>query len=246
MCMPIPVLINGSEGKMGKEIVKSFLHDTEFEVVGTIDKKDNLAETIAKTQAKIVIDFTSASVGFQNASIIINAGAHPVIGTTGFLPDQIEELQKRCARKKLGGIIAPNFSIGALLLMQFAQQAVHYFPAVEIIEMHHQTKEETPSGTAVRTAELIHQARKSEASPLKKYKEIIPHARGANHHDIAIHSVRLPGLVAHETILFGGRGETLTLRHDSTNRESFMPGIKLACKKVLELQELIFGLEKLL
>jgi 4-hydroxy-tetrahydrodipicolinate reductase len=244
--VPIPVLINGSEGKMGKEIVKSFQHDPEFEVVATTDKKDNLAEAIAQSHAKIVIDFTAASAGFQNASIIINAGAHPVIGTTGFLPDQIEELQKRCARKKLGGIIAPNFSIGALLLMQFAQQAVRYYPAVEIIEMHHNTKEETPSGTAVRTADLITKARLTEANPLKKYKEIIPQARGANYQEIAIHSVRLPGLVAHETIMFGGRGETLTLRHDSMHRESFMPGIKLACKKVLELKELAYGLEQFL
>ena len=240
--MPIRVLINGAAGKMGKEVVKMLEHDNEFTIVGKTTQEDHLADAIHQSQAKVVIDFTAASVGFQNASIIINTGAHPVIGTSGFLPSQIEELQKRCAKKKLGGIIAPNFSIGAILLMRFAQQAVQYYPHVEIIEMHHSTKEETPSGTAMRSAELITQARKTPHS-LKKYKDILPNARGAAYQDIPIHSIRLPGLVAHQTIMFGGRGEALTLKHDSLHRESFMPGVKLACKKVLELTTLVYGLE---
>lgn len=243
--MPIAVLVNGAEGKMGKEIVKTFNQDKEFEVVGATDKGDDLGAVIEKTKAKVVIDFTAASVGFQNASIIINAGAHPVIGTTGFLIEQVEELQKRCLRQKLGGVIAPNFSIGAILMMRFSEQAAKYYPNAEIIEMHHNTKEEAPSGTAIRTADLIARARK-ETYPLKKYKEIVPHARGANHENIAIHSVRLPGFVAHQMVVFGGRGELLTLRHDSIHRESFMPGIKLACKKAIELKELVYGLENLL
>lgn len=243
--MTIPVLVNGAQGKMGKEIVKMLTQDKEFSVVATTDKQDDLAAAITSSKAKIVIDFTAASSGFQNASIIINSGAHPVIGTTGFLADQVEELQKRCNKKKLGGIIAPNFSIAAVLMMQFAQKASQFFPHTEIIEMHHNTKEETPSGTAARTAELIAHARK-ETHPLKKYKEIIPHARGANHHEIPIHSVRLPGLVAHQAVIFGGRGESLTIKHDALHRESFMPGIKLACKKVLELDHLVYGLENLL
>jgi 4-hydroxy-tetrahydrodipicolinate reductase len=243
--MPIPILINGSEGKMGKEIVKTFSHDKEFQVVGETDKEDDLSAAIGKSKAKIVIDFTTASSGFQNASLIISAGAHPVIGTTGFLPDQIEELKKRCTKQKLGGIIAPNFSIGAILMMRFSEKAAEYFPQGEIIEMHHNTKEEAPSGTAIRTADLMVAARKDSIT-LKKYKEIVPHSRGGNHKEVAIHSVRLPGLVAHQTVMFGGKGETLTIRHDSLHRESFMPGIKFACKKVLELKELIFGLENLL
>lgn len=243
--MPIAVLINGAQGKMGKEIVKTFSQDKEFAVVGATDKGDDLGAVIEETKAKVVIDFTAASVGFQNASIIINAGAHPVIGTTGFLADQVEELQKRCARQKLGGVIAPNFSIGAILMMRFSEQAAKYYPNAEIIEMHHNTKEEAPSGTAIRTADLIAHARK-ETHPLKKYKEVVPHARGANHEDVAIHSVRLPGFVAHQMVIFGGRGELLTLRHDSLHRECFMPGIKLACKKAVELKELVYGLENLL
>lgn len=243
--MSIPILINGAQGKMGKEIVKTFRQDAEFNVVGSTDRDDDLAKAIMSSKAKIVIDFTASSVGFQNASIIINSGAHPVIGTTGFLPEQIEELQKRCNKQKLGGIIAPNFSIGAVLLMQFAKEAAKHFPNVEIMEMHHSTKEESPSGTAMRTADLIAEGRR-EVHPLKKYREIVPHARGANHKEIAIHSIRLPGLVAHETVMFGGPGETLSLRHDSLHRECFMPGIKLACKKVLDLKQLVYGLESVL
>lgn len=243
--MSIPVLVNGAKGKMGKEIIKNFKTDAEFNIVGTTDRDDDLAKAIKSSKAKVVIDFTASSVGFQNASIIIQSGAHPVIGTTGFLPDQVEELQKRCNKQKLGGIIAPNFSIGAVLLMQFAKESAKFFPQVEIIEMHHSTKEESPSGTAMRTADLISEGRK-EIPNLKKYREITPHARGANHKEIAIHSVRLPGLVAHELVMFGGRGETLSLRHDSIHRECFMAGIKLACKKVLDLDKLVFGLENIL
>jgi len=243
--MSIPILINGAKGKMGKEIVKSFRQDPEFKLVGTTDREDDLAKAIGASKAKVVIDFTASSVGFQNASIIIQAGAHPVIGTTGFLSDQIDELKKRCSKQKLGGIIAPNFSIGAVLLMQFSKEAAKHFPHAEIIEMHHTTKEESPSGTAMLTADLISQGRQ-ETHPLKKYREISPHARGANHKEIAIHSVRLPGLVAHELVMFGGRGETLSLRHDTLHRECFMPGIKLACKKVLDLKQLVYGLENLL
>lgn len=243
--MSIPILINGAKGKMGKEIIKTFRQDDEFNVVGSTDREDDLAKAIAASKAKVVIDFTASSVGFQNASIIIQSGAHPVIGTTGFLPDQIDELKKRCAKQKLGGIIAPNFSIGAVLLMQFSKEAAKHFSHVEIMEMHHTTKEESPSGTSIRTADLIAEGRR-ETHTLKKYREIVPHARGANHKEIPIHSVRLPGLVAHELVMFGGRGETLSLRHDSIHRECFMPGIKLACKKVLELKELLFGLENIL
>jgi 4-hydroxy-tetrahydrodipicolinate reductase len=243
--MPIRVLVNGAEGKMGHEIVKAMQQDKEFALVRMTDKGDDLAKAIHESKAQIVIDFTASSVGFHNASIIIETGAHPVIGTTGFLPDQVAELKKRCARKKLGGIIAPNFSIAAVLAMQFCQQIAKYFPQAEVIEMHHTTKEDSPSGTAIRTAELISEAR-LQAHPLKKSRETVPGARGANHHDVAIHAVRLPGLVAHLMVMFGGKGEMLTLRHDSLHRESFIPGIKLACKKVLEINELVYGLEHFL
>jgi 4-hydroxy-tetrahydrodipicolinate reductase len=243
--MPIRVLVNGAEGKMGHEIVKTIQQDKAFELVGATDKNDDLAKAIQKSKTQIVIDFTASSVAFQNASIIIAAGVHPVIGTTGFLPEQIEELSKRCARQKLGAVIAPNFSIAAVLAMQFTQQVAKYFPHAEVIEMHHNTKEDSPSGTALRTAELIAAARLG--TPLvKKSRETVPGARGANHQEVPIHAIRLPGLVAHLMVIFGGRGEVLSIKHDSLHRESFMPGIKLACNKVLEHQELVYGLEHLL
>lgn len=243
--MSIRIIVNGADGKMGRETVKMIERDEELELVGTTGRKDDLAAEIANKQAQIVIDFTTASAGFNNASMVINAGAHPVIGTTGFLPDQISELQKRCAKKKLGGIIAPNFSIAAVLMMRFSQQVAHYYNHAEIIEMHHIGKEESPSGTSIRTAQMIAQGRK-EIIPLKKTREIVPGARGANYEEIPIHSVRLPGLVAHQAVMFGGRGETLTIRHDSLHRESFMPGVKMACKKVLTLDHLIYGLENIM
>lgn len=243
--MAIRVIVNGADGKMGRETVKAVERDEVLELVGESSRRDDLAKMIAQTHADVVVDFTIASAGFNNASIIIAAGAHPVIGTTGFLPDQIQELQKRCAKQKLGGIIAPNFSIGAILMMRFAKQAAHYFSHAEIIEMHHSGKEDSPSGTAIKTAEMIVAGRK-ELIPIKKSRETIPHARGANFEEVAIHSVRLPGLVAHQAVLFGGRGETLTIRHDSIHRESFMTGVKLACKKVMELDHLVYGLENFL
>lgn len=243
--MVIKVIVNGAEGKMGQETVKAIQHDETFELVGATTKIDDLTAIIVKTNAQVVVDFTVSSVAFTNASIIINAGAHPVIGTSGFLPEQITELKKRCLQKKLGGIIAPNFSIGAVLMMQFAKQAAKYYPHAEIIEMHHQTKEDSPSGTAIRTAELI-AANRSEHPNHKKYHETIPGARGALLEDIPIHAVRLPGMIAHQMVVFGGKGEILTIREDTLHRECFMPGVKLACKKVLEIKELVYGLEHFL
>lgn len=243
--MTVRVIVNGADGKMGRETVKAVERDEELELVGKTSKRDDLAKIIAQTKADVVIDFTVASAGFNNASIIIAAGAHPVIGTTGFLPDQIQELQKRCAKQKLGGIIAPNFSIGAVLMMRFAKQAAHYYAHAEIIEMHHTGKEDSPSGTSIKTAEMIAAGRK-ELIPIKKTRETIPHARGANYEEVAIHSVRLPGLVAHQTVIFGGRGETITIRHDSIHRESYMTGVRLACKKVMELDHLVYGLDSFL
>ncbi len=226
--MPIRVLVNGANGKMGQEVVKAIQQDKELNLAGTAGKNDNLAEKIKSTQAQVVVDFTVAGSGFKNTQTIIEAGAHPVIGTTGFSLEQIDALQKIAATKKLGGIVAPNFSPGAVLMMQFSETAARYFPHVEIIEMHHDGKKDAPSGTSRKTADMI-------ADVLNKKSSAIP-----------IHSVRLPGLVAHQLVVFGGHGETLTIRHDSVNRECFMPGVILACKKVVLLKELVYGLEKIL
>lgn len=243
--MSIRILINGANGRMGKASVAAISADPELELVGTTSRGDNLADAIKKYNAEVVVDFTNAEAVQENTQIIIAAGAHPVIGTSGLLMPQIIELQAACKKAQLGGIIAPNFSLGAVLLMKHAQEIAKYFSHVEIIEMHHDGKLDSPSGTALRTAEML--AVNFKPAPVtQKTKETIPGARGAMHHQIPIHAIRLPGLVAHEQVIFGDAGETLTLRHDSIDRISFMPGVRLACKKVVALKELVYGLEHIL
>jgi 4-hydroxy-tetrahydrodipicolinate reductase len=243
--MATRVIINGAHGKMGQEVIKAIEQEKEFELVAKLDRDDNLANAIQETDANIVIDFTSAHDAFQNCEIIIRNGAHPVIGTTGFQPHQIIALQELSETKKLGGIIAPNFSIAAALMIRCAKEIAHYFPHVEIIELHHDKKIDAPSGTAIKTAEEIAHSRERLPAAITE-KELLAGARGAVKNHIHIHSVRLPGLVAHEEIIFGDVGQTLTLRHDTYHREAFMPGVILACKKVMHLKKLVYGLEHLL
>lgn len=244
--MVIRVIVNGAFGRMGQETVNMLKQfPNEFLLVGECGHQDNLDKQIKKLQPQIVIDFTTAEAAYHNAKIIINNHVHPVIGTSGFLPNQIQELQAQCHIQQLGGIIAPNFSIGAILMMKCAVECSHYFDHVEIIELHHDQKADAPSGTAIKTADMIAKVKKV-TSPKVQENEIISGARGAKQHDIHIHSVRLPGLTAHQKILFGNAGELLTIQHDSFNRASFMPGIRLACHKVLELKELIYGLENII
>jgi len=230
---------------MGQESVKAVSADPELDLVAQTDLSDNLPEIIEQTKAQVVLDFTTASVALEVSVSIIQSGARPVIGTSGLLPEQVAELQKLCKKNKLGGVIAPNFAIGAVLMMKYAQDAAKYFPQAEVIELHHDGKVDAPSGTAIKTANLIAEARTSSPQTNAE-KEIIPGARGANAEGIHIHSVRLPGLVAHQQVLFGGQSQTLTIRHDSIHRDSFMPGVCLACKKVMDLNELVYGLEHLL
>ena len=241
----IRVIINGAKGRMGQEATRAVQAAEGLELVGVADIGDNLVQLIANQKAQVVVDFTTATVVYETAKTIVNTGAHPVIGTSGLLPSQVEELQKLCAAKSLGGLIAPNFAIGAVLMMKFAKEAVRYFPDVEIIELHHDRKADAPSGTAVKTLNMLVDAREKEPTP-RSEKELLSGARGARDHGIHVHSVRLPGLVAHQEVIFGGVSETLTIRHDSIHRESFMPGVCLSCKKVVELNELIYGLEHIL
>jgi len=244
--MSIRILINGASGKMGQATVKAIEEDNALTLAGTTGRNDNLLNAIKTSNADIVVDFTTAASSFDNAKTIIEAGAHPVIGTSGFLPEHITTLTELCAAKKLGGIIAPNFCIGTVLMMQQARALAQYMPDVEIIEMHHNQKVDAPSGTAMRTAELIAENRTAQPSADPTQKELIKGTRGARYKDIPIHAIRLPGLVAHQSVIFGAPGETLTLRHDTINRSAFMPGVCLACKKVGELDKLVYGLEHLL
>jgi 4-hydroxy-tetrahydrodipicolinate reductase len=244
--MPIRVLVNGAEGKMGNFVVKAVSAAPDFTLVGQTGRIHDLMQEIKNSQPQVVVDFTQAESAYKNTRIIIEAGACPVIGTTGLLKKQITDLQQQCEELKLGGVVAPNFSLGAVLMMKYAKAAARYFPHVEIIEMHHNGKLDSPSGTAVRSAELIAEARLCSPKFAANTHETVPGARGALYQEIPIHSVRLPGLVAHQQIIFGSLGETLTFRHDSIDRQCFMPGVLLACQKVLQLDRLVYGLEELM
>jgi 4-hydroxy-tetrahydrodipicolinate reductase len=244
--MAIRILVNGAKGLMGQEAVRAISADPDLLLVGEAGRDDDLTVMISQTKAAVVVDLTVASAAFINASKVIDSGIHLIMGTTGLLLEQIHELQIKCKQQRLGAMIVPNFSIGAVLLMKYAQDASRYLGQnVEIIEMHHAGKKDSPSGTAIKTAQMIASHRCSLPES-RDNTETIAHARGADYQGIPIHSVRLPGLVAHEEVIFGAQGETLTLRHDCIHRQAFMPGLLLACKKVVTLSELVYGLEHVL
>lgn len=244
--MKISIIVNGAKGRMGQQTVRAIKNDNAFKLLGSYDRDDNLAEAIQKNQPDVVVDFTNANAVYQNALTIINCGSRPVIGTTGLVENQIQELQKRCRELNRGGVIVPNFSIGALLMMRFSTQAAKYFSDVEIIEMHHDQKLDAPSGTALKTAQMLSEVLIDKRPTNPNEHEILKGSRGGQHNNIPIHAVRLPGFLAHQQVIFGSLGETLTIRHDTINRECFMPGVILSCKKVMSLNELVYGLENIL
>ena len=237
--MTIRVLINGAAGRMGQVTSTAIMKAADLTLAGQTDRQDNLAEAIAATAANVVVDFTEPAAAYQNTVTIIRSGAHPVIGTTGLTTAQITELQSMCHKLQLGGIIAPNFSLGVAMLLKYAQELVTYFPQVTIIEMHNTHKKDAPSGTALYTATKLANARDNSKIIDKTATKFI-------NQDIAIHSVRLPGIISQQQIIFGSCSETITLRHDSIDRQSFMPGVCLACTKVIQLKELVYGLEAII
>ena len=241
----INIIVNGANGQMGQETVKAIEQTKELQLVAKAGHQDDLAFLIRSTQADVVVDFTRPDCVYQNTRTILEQGARAVIGTTGLTSSQLLELQSLATQKELGAIIAPNFSVGAILMMRFAREAAQYLPNVEIIELHHDKKRDAPSGTAIKTAEMINASRKVEGA-MPDCKESIPGARGANYENIAIHSIRLPGFLAHQQVIFGGTGESLTIKHDSISRSCFMPGVILACHKVMTLKNLVYGLEDIL
>jgi 4-hydroxy-tetrahydrodipicolinate reductase len=242
----ISVLVNGAKGKMGTMTVNAVNADPELTLVGTTDKGDDLAAEIKKTKAQVVVDFTVASSGHENFLKIIEGGAHPVMGTSGFKQAQVEELKALCKQQGLGGLIAPNFAIGAVLMMRFAKEAAQYMSYVEITESHHEKKMDAPSGTAVRTAELIDETRQRFDVKAPAEKAGAEDARGGLYSGVRVHSVRMPGFVAKQSVIFGGMGQTLTIEHNSIDRESFREGVVLACKKIVGKKELFYGLEELM
>ena len=243
--MKTPVIVNGAQGKMGRVACETLGHHPDFELVASLGRGDDLERAIIDTKAQIVIELTRADCVFENSLVIIKNNAHPVIGASGLLPAQIKTLEALSKDKHLGGIIVPNFSIAAVLMMRFAAIAARYLTEVEIIETHHQQKLDAPSGTALKTAEMIAEARREKKAPLA-LKELVPGARGASHHEVNIHSLRLPGVLAQQQVIFGNTGETLSITHNSIDRYSFMPGLVLACKGVLDLDTLYYGLEHVL
>lgn len=236
--MPISVIVNGASGKMGALACEALKKDPRFECVAGLSRKDDLAQVIIETKAEVVVDLTRADVVYQNAMTIIEAGAHPVIGTSGLSKEQIQTLTDRCETLELGGLIVPNFSIAVLLMMRFSKMAAKLMPDVEIVEIHHPQKFDAPSGTAVKTAAVIAEARSS-----KKEVKDVSSSRGMLVDGIPVHALRLPGVLAKQYVLFGSEGETLTILHESMDRHCFMPGLLLACECVMDFKTLKYGLE---
>lgn len=264
----IKVLVCGACGKMGTAVIGAVKEQTDMDIVALVDISDNLPDhadkllnsklntlVLEKSLAKalnlskpdVVVDFTNPSFVYEHTRTIIDNGVRPVIGTTGLTSVQVEELLQMLAAKKLGGLIAPNFAIGAVLMMQFAQKAAKYFDHAEILELHHNKKLDAPSGTAIKTAELMEQSQEIFGKSNVVDKELVSGARGAvSKKNIHIHSVRLPGLVAHQEVYLAGPGQMLTIRHDSFDRVSFMPGVVLSIRNVMTQNKLIYGLENIL
>lgn len=252
---------------MGREVLKTIWNADDTELVAAVDPpaagedagsligigsigievKSDLSAALDTSRPDVMVDFTTPVTVFDNTIMALGKGIRAVVGTTGLSQGEIQKIKDMAIKTNTGCIVAPNFAIGALLMIRFAAEACKYLPHVEIIELHHDQKLDAPSGTAVKTAEVIAAARGNfkQGSPLEVEK--LPGARGGDFSDgIRIHSVRLPGFVAHQEVIFGGLGQTLSIRHDSISRESFMPGVVLAVRKVMALEEAVYGLENII
>lgn len=255
----VKVVVAGPRGRMGREAVQLVLRTENYQLVAVLDQKNDdhsqeneipvytdIETCLKEISPDVLIDLTTPEVGMYHTKTALSYGVRPVVGTTGFTKENLKELRGICEEKQLGCIIAPNFAVGAVLMMKFSQMAAKYFQDIEIIELHHDQKLDAPSGTAIKTAEMIQEVREVKTQGHPNEKETIQGARGANYDGMHIHSVRLPGLIAHQQVLFGSDGQTLTIRHDSYNRASFMSGVKLAVDTVLKLDTLVYGLENII
>ena len=267
----IKVVICGAFGNMGREAVKAVSGEDNLELVGALDIKnsgedlgqvmdnrpsgiivsEDLKEMLKTSGAEVMVDFTAPSAVMQNIHTALENRVTPVVGTTGLTEPDLKEIEGWIKKYETGVIIAPNFALGAILMMKFARLAARFLPEVEIIELHHENKIDAPSGTAIKTAQMIREGRKENSVDIPaagKPEEIekIPGARGGKIDDINVHSIRLPGKVAHQEVIFGGNGQTLTIRHDSIDRRSFMPGLIMAINEAPRIKELIYGIENLI
>jgi len=236
----------GAKGKVGATMVRAVEFADDLTLSAQVDQGDALS-LLSDSGTEVVIDFTHPDVVMDNLKFLIDNGIHAVVGTTGFTNERIELVESWLAKNPgTSVLIAPNFAIGAVLSMHFAKQAAPFFDSIEVIELHHPHKADAPSGTATRTAKLIAEARKGLPPNPDATTTSLPGARGADVDGIPVHTVRLAGLVAHQEILFGTEGETLTIRHDSLDRTSFVPGVLLAVRRIRERPGLTIGIEPLL
>lgn len=226
----------GHAGSTVRDVVPGV--DVDLEVAAALD-------AVTAAGCEVAVEFTGPATAGPNLTWLLEHGVHAVVGSTGIDPDDLERARALAAEGPANAVVAPNFAIGAVLLMRFAAEAARHLPHVEIVELHHDRKVDAPSGTALRTAELVAEARDTAPAPILGDDDH-PGARGTDHHGVRVHAVRLPGLVAHQEVLFGGTGQTLTLRHDALDRSSFMPGVLLACRRVPDLDGLVVGLDALL
>ena len=270
---PIPVVVNGALGKMGREVIKTVSQAEDMMLIGAVDKNpdfqgNDIGEVIGcgtlevpvlndlqsilvlATQEKVqgvMVDFTHPDSVYENTRSAIAYGVRPVVGTTGLTDEQLKDLAEFAAKASTGALVIPNFSIGMVLLQQAALTASQYFEHVEIIELHHDRKADAPSGTAIKTAQMLAEMGKTYNPSKVTETETIAGARGGKAaSNIPIHSVRLPGLIAHQEVIFGAEGQLYTLRHDTSDRSCYMPGVLLAIRKITQLTSLVYGLEKIL
>ena len=263
----IRVFVSGANGKMGREVVRTVLQQDDMVLAGASDARNQgmdvgyvigsspvgidmsgplSVETLNAAHADVLVDFTNPQSVLKNAKMAISLGVVPVIGTTGLDETEIGEIRDLVNQKGVGAFIAPNFALGAILMMRFAREAAKYFPNVEIIELHHDQKLDAPSGTALKTAEWIAEVRETMVQGHPNEYEKLMGARGADYSGMRIHSVRLPGFIAHQEVIFGATGQALTIRHDAFSRETYMAGVLLAIRKAVQSTELDIGLENFL
>ena len=248
----IRVAVAGALGRMGLEVSQAVRSAGDMELVAGVDVRagdgvlTDLRKAIAQSHPDVLVDFTIADAAYANAMTALEFGVRPVIGTTGMSPEQLGEIESRAREMHTGAFIAPNFALGAVLMMHFARIGARYFDSAEVIDLHHDQKIDSPSGTGHKAAMEMAEARGKPFLMNVSEKEPLPGARGAEWRGIRLHSVRLPGLLAHHEVIFGAPGQVLTIRHDSTDRTSFMPGVLIAVREVVNLDKLVVGLDNLL
>ncbi|MFQ5987394.1 MAG: 4-hydroxy-tetrahydrodipicolinate reductase [Dehalococcoidia bacterium] len=262
--MPIRIVVHGAAGKMGREVLSALCRDAELQAVAAVDLKaerdhlslpdgsgeirfsPNLEEILAGVDPDGLVDFTIREATMPVVRLAAKRGVNLVIGTTGLSPEDIGEIESLCREGDVGAVVAPNFSLGAVLMIHLAKLAARYFDYAEVIEKHHEGKVDAPSGTALATARAMVEARGKPFYYPALEKESLAGTRGGQIEGVGMHSVRLPGLLAHQEVILGAPGQTLTIRHDSISRESFMPGVIMAIKRVVGVKGLVYGLETLL